>query len=209
MNSPQPIVFRSVPPPSSGGVFPRDPNPRRRPTGLALRMPPAILLLALASCTIGVEQETGEELEAVQADEIAYGVEHRMTREGVHYSTLVADSLFLWRDSSHARVMGLTLIVFDERGRRRATINADTGRLSQVTEELTATGNAILTVIATGQEIRTEELNFSQDEDRVWSDLPVVMREAGCVVEGDRFQADMAFDDLRIWGTREGACANR
>ena len=209
MNSLHPNASRSVPTLPPDGVTFRRPDPAPHWRAVARRTLPATCLLALATCAIGTDEETGEELEAVQADEIAYGVEHRMTREGVHGSTLIADSLFIWRDSSHARVMGLTLIVFDERGRRRATITADTGRLSQVTEELTASGNAILMVIATGQEIRTEVLNFSQEDDRIWSDLPVVMREAGCVVEGDRFQADMDFDDLRIWGTREGACANR
>ncbi len=215
MNSLHHFACRQAPGPLPGAIplrlpLLRDPSPLHELARLARRTLPAVLVLALASsCTTGTEQETGEELEAVSADEIAYGVERRLTRDGVHEATLIADSLFLWRDSSHARVMGLTLIVFDERGRRRATINANAGRLSQGTNELTATGNAILSVMTTGQEIRTEELHFSQDDDRIWSDLPVVMREAGCEVEGDRFQADMAFDDLRIWGTREGACANR
>ncbi len=182
------------------------PPPRRRlPFGSA----PALLVLALAACTTGTDEETDETLAPIAADEIVYGVERLLTDRGVHEATLLADSLFFWRDSTHARIMGLTLIIFDERGRRRAAINADAGRLSHGTNELTATGNAILSVIATGQEIRTEELNFSQEDDRVWSDLPVLMREGGCEVEGDSFQADMAFDDLRIWGTREGVCANR
>ena len=170
-----------------------------------------VLLLALAASACSTESEQGPatELDAVNADEIVYGVSRKLTREGVQEALLFADSMFMWRDSAHARVVGLTLIVYDEQGRRRANIEADGGRLSKAGNELTARGNAILRILATGQEIRTEELNFAPDEDRIWSDQHVIMREAGCVVEGDRFQADLSFDDVKIWGTREGECEER
>lgn len=174
-------------------------------------LPRLALFVALAApaCSTESEQGPATELDAVNADEIVYGVSRRMTREGVQEALLFADSMFMWRDSTYARVIGLTLIVFDEQGRRRANIEADGGRISKAGNELAAYGNAVLRIPATGQEIRTEELNFAPDEDRIWSDTHVVMRETGCVVEGDSFQADMSFDDLKIWGTREGECAQR
>ncbi len=168
-----------------------------------------LLALAASACSTESEQRPATELDAVNADEIVYGVSRRLTREGVQEVLLFADSMFMWRDSAYAMVVGLTLIVFDEQGRRRAAVDADGGRLSKVGNELSARGNAILRIPATGQEIRTEEINFARDEDRIWSDHHVVMRESGCVVEGDRFQADMSFDDIKIWGTREGACEER
>lgn len=160
-----------------------------------------------AACSTESEEGPTTELEEVNADEIVYGVSRRITREGVQEARLFADSMYLWRDSAYARVVGLTLYFFDEQGRRRANIEADGGRVSNVGNELRAYGNAVLRIPATGQEIRTEELNFAYDENRVWSDRHVVMRESGCVVEGDRFTADLSFDDLKIWGTREGECS--
>lgn len=168
-----------------------------------------LLALATSACSTESEQAPATELDAVNADEIVYGVSRRLTREGVQEVLLFADSMYMWRDSAYARAVGLTLVVFDEQGRRRAAIEADGGRLSRAGNELSARGNAVLRIPATGQEIRTEELNFARDEDRIWSDHPVVMRESGCVVEGDRFQADMSFDEIKIWGTREGACGER
>lgn len=170
---------------------------------------PLLLAATLAACTTETEEGPATELEAINADEIVYGVSRRLTQEGVQEALLYADSMFMWRDSTYALVIGLTLLVFDEQGRRRANINADGGRLSTATTELTARGNAILRIPATDQEIRTEELHFAPEEDRVWSDEPIVMREAGCVIEGDRFQADMSFDNVRIWSPTEGRCTER
>ncbi len=165
------------------------------------------LVLAAGACSAESEEGPATELESIDADEIVYGISRRMTREGVQEALLMADSMFMWRDSSHARVIGLTLIVFDEQGRRRANITADGGRVSNVASELTATGNAVLRIAATGQEIRTEELNFAPESDRIWSDVPVEILEGGCVYDGDRFQADMSFDAVRIWGESAGRCS--
>ncbi len=167
------------------------------------------LILAATACSAESEEGPATELETIDADEIVYGVSRRLTREGVQEALLMADSMFMWRDSSHARVLGLTLIVFDEQGRRRANITADGGRLSRTGSELTARGNAVLRVSTTGQEIRTDELNFAPEEDRIWSDVPVQMLEAGCVFDGDRFQADMSFDAVKIWGESAGRCGEQ
>ena len=188
-----------------GGVLPRTAG--ALPSRLTLFLALAVAVSACAACSTGSEEGPTTELEEINADEIVYGVSRRLTREGVQEALLYADSMFMWRDSAYARGMGLTLIIFDEQGRRRANIEADGGRLSNAGNELRAYGNALLRIPASGQEIRTEELNFTPDEDRIWSDRHVVMRESGCVVEGDRFQADMSFDDLKIWGTREGGCS--
>ena len=179
------------------------PGRRRGPVPGALV---AAVVFALAACFTETEDGPTTELDAVAADEIAYGVSRRVTVEGVQEAVLYADSMYRWRDSTHASVIGLTLYVFDEQGRRRANITSDGGRVSTVGAELTARGNAVLRIPGTGQEIRTDVLNFAIEEDRVWSDVDVVMEEDGCVVEGDSFQADMSFDEIRIWGTRDGEC---
>ncbi|MCY4400055.1 MAG: LPS export ABC transporter periplasmic protein LptC [Gemmatimonadetes bacterium] len=169
----------------------------------------AVLLLALAACFDASEEGATSELETIDADKILYGVSLNMSREGIREALLTADSMFIWRDSTHSRVLGLTLLVFDQGGRRRARITASEGRLNQLGNELTASGNAVLTIPEQDREIRTDELHFAPEADRVWTDVDVVMREGECEIEGDRLQADMAFDDVRIWGTRERECASR
>ena len=168
---------------------------------------PFCLALLAAACINTTEDPPPAALETVDADEIVYGVSLNMSREGIREAMLTADSMFSWKDSAHARVMGLSLVVFDERGGRRATITADEGRLNRMGNELTAMGSAVLSIPEQGREIRTDELHFAPEVDRVWTDVPVVMHEGGCVFEGDRLQSDMDFDDVRIWGTRERGCS--
>lgn len=187
-------------------IWPGTTTGPRRALSTAPWLHGCMALLATA-CINTTEEPPPAGLETVDADEIVYGVSLNMSREGIREAMLAADSMFSWKDSTHARVMGLSLVVFDERGGRRATITADEGRLNRMGNELTASGNAVLSIPEQGREIRTDELHFAPEVDRVWTDVPVLMHEGGCVFEGDRLQSDMDFDDVRIWGTRERGCS--
>ena len=165
---------------------------------------------AAAACLDDASEAATTEFEEMDADEVLYGVSHNMTNNGVREALLTADSMFSWRDSSSTYLMGLTLQVFDERtGDEQATITADRGSLDMAGNKLRAIGNAVLDIPDQDRQIRTEELYVSPDADRIWSDVPVVMREAGCEIEGNRFHSDMAFREVKLWGTRERDCPNR
>lgn len=182
--------------------------PRRGP-GLFSAFP-AAAALAVAACADDPGDAATTEFEQPNADEVLYGVSHTMTNNGVREALLTADSMFSWRDSANTWVVGLKLEVFDEgTGLPQATITSDRGRLDMALNELKAIGNAFLEIPGQEREIRSDELHVSPDSDRIWSELPVVMREAGCEIEGDRFDSDMSFDQVKLWGTRERECPNR
>lgn len=186
----------------------RSGSARIAPGAWPARLATLAALVALA-CLNETEDTAGTEFEEASADDVMYGVTHNMTKDGIREARLDADSMLMWNDSTHAWVMPMTLLVFDEQGGRRATITADRGRFDMSTNELMAVGNAVLTIPNQDREIRTEVLNISQQSDRVWSDVTVVMREAGCEVEGDRLESDISFDQVRLWGTRERDCPER
>ena len=188
-------------------MFARNGSPRALSGAWSARLATLAALGALA-CLSDAE-DVATTFEEISADEIVYGVSHNMSRDGIREARLEADSMLMWRDSTHAWVMRMTLLVFDDQGGQRATITADRGRFDMATNELMAVGNAVLSIPGQDREIRTEVLNFSQESDRVWSDVPVVMREAGCEIEGDRLQSDIAFDEVKLWGTREKDCPER
>ena len=188
-------------------MFARNGSPRALSGAWSARLATLAALGALA-CLSDAE-DVATTFEEISADEIVYGVSHNMSRDGIREARLEADSMLMWRDSTHAWVMRMTLLVFDDQGGQRATITADRGRFNMATNELMAVGNAVLSIPGQDREIRTEVLNFSQESDRVWSDVPVVMREAGCEIEGDRLQSDIAFDEVKLWGTREKDCPER
>ncbi len=169
------------------------------------------LQLAVAAACIGDPDDAPPtEFEEMGADEVLYGVSHNMTNNGVREALLTADSMFSWRDSSNTWAIGLTLQVFDERtGAQQATITSDRGRLDMSGNELKAIGNAVLDIPDQDRQIRTDELYVSPDSDRIWSELPVVMRQEDCEIEGDRFESDLSFRRVKLWRTRERDCPDR
>jgi len=173
--------------------------------------PAAIAIaVAAAACLNSPDEEIPTEFEEIDADEVMYGVEHYMTNNGVREALMSTDTMYIWRDSTHTWAIGLALQVYDKRtGNDQATITADSGRLDMRANELQAIGNAVLDIPDQDRQIRTEELWVSPDSDRIWSDLPVVMRQSGCEIEGDRFDSDLSFKRVKLWGTRERDCPNR
>ena len=162
--------------------------------------------LFAAACQDGGDEAALTELESIDADQIVYGATRTISEQGVRSALLNADSMFVWEDSAFVRINGLFLTVYDEDGRRRANITAEWGKLTESTDELTAYGNVVLSIPADDKEIRSQELHFASETERVWTDSAVVIREGNCEYEGERMQADMDFDDVRIWGTRGEAC---
>lgn len=212
----------------AGGVHPRGSaqggdsvTGASRLAGSPLRC--ALAGVALAVAAAGCFDDSGEAaatgFEELSADEVLYGVSHTLTTDGVREAILAADSLFGWRDSLHTWAIGFSLRVFaDGTGEAQATITAERGRLqgpnrppteSRSEAELVALGDAVLRIPDQDREIRSDELLISTSRDLIWSNRPVVMREAGCEIEGTRFEADMSFREVKVWRTKEGDCPGR
>ena len=170
----------------------------------------ACVPVALMACEQGSEPATdGTDTEGILADQVVYGARQNMTTEGIRDAILDADSLFMWTDSSNVYIEGLRLTVFSENGTREATITALRGRLSETNSELVALGDVVLTIAQGNREVRSAELRFAPDTDRIWTDSAVVMTTGNCVTRGTRMQADMSFEDVRIWGTSGEECDTR
>lgn len=181
----------------------------RAPAGAWPARLATLAAIVALGCLSEADDTAGTEFGEASADDVMYGVSHNMSKDGIREARLEADSMLMWNDSTHTWVMQMTLLVFNDQGGRRATITADRGRFDMSSNELMAVGNAVLTIPGQDREIRTEVLNFSQQSDRVWSDVTVVMREEGCEIEGDRLESDISFDDVKLWGTRERDCPER
>ena len=167
----------------------------------------AVWIPLLGACEQGSEPAAGPtDSEGIQADQVVYGARQNMTTEGIRDAILDGDSLFMWADSSHVYIEGLRLTVFSENGTREATITALRGRLSESTSELVALGDVVLTIADGNREVRSEEIRFAPDTDRIWTDSSVVMTSGTCTVRGSRMQADMSFEDVRIWDTSGQEC---
>ena len=170
----------------------------------------AVCALIWAGCAPTQTEGVGPtQLDEALADQIVYGVRRNMSKDGIREAILEGDSMFVWEDSSHIQIEGLRLTVFNDLGVRQATIVALRGKLTESSSELTALGDVVLTIPEGNREIRSQELKFAPETDRIWTDSAVVMTEGDCTVEGDRLQADMDFNDVRIWATRGRECTSR
>ena len=165
---------------------------------------------ALAAC--GDTGEVGSsptDPEGIQADQVVYGVRQNMSTDGIRDAVLDADSMFMWQDSTHVHIEGLRLTVFSESGARQATIVAENGRLNEASTELIAMGNVVLTVVEGDREVRSPELRFAPETNRIWTDSAVVMSSGDCEFHGTWLQADMGFEDVRVGGTSGQECTPR
>lgn len=169
----------------------------RRMVGLAP------LVLIMLACPGSEDQPGVVDLDVIDADQVLYGVQRNLGVEGVREARLQADSMFMWEDSSHVHIEGLHLTIFTTEGRLRATINSQRGRLSAGTSELISNGNVVLVIAEENREIRSEELRFAPETDRIWTDSAFTMTADDCTVSGTRLTADMEFRSWQVWGTKQ------
>lgn len=161
------------------------------------------LVLVTSACPSPEDQPGAVDLDVMDADQVLYGVQRNLGIEGVREARLQADSMFMWEDSSHVHIEGLQLTIFTSEGRLRATIDSQRGRLSAGTSELIANGDVVLVIAEEGREIRSQELRFAPETDRIWTDSAFAMTADDCTVSGTRLTADMEFRSWQVWGTQQ------
>lgn len=144
------------------------------------------------------------ELEAMQADHVLFNLEHILQVDGVRVAIVKADTAYHFRDSTVVYLRGhFVLRSFDDQtGARRALLTADRARLDEANSSVTASGGAVLVVEEIDREIRSEEIHYAPERNRVWSDSTTCSREGGKVVEGSGFSADLDFTLVEVTNPR-------
>ncbi len=163
------------------------------------------LLIGIAGCRDGTTAPPlAEDQAELPADQIIYDLEHKMTTEGVRKAELVGDSAYLFQSGRNMDLMGVQLSFYNENGRQTGILTSQTGNYDAQAGHMVARGNVVLVTLDTDGERRleTEELFYDLHGDRMWSDKPVVMREAGTTMYGTSFQADARFQNRTITGAR-------
>jgi LPS export ABC transporter protein LptC len=184
---------------------------QREPISLMWRIGVAGLLagvLLLGGC--GSQEDTpvvSPDLMEMDADGVMYGMRSTITVDGVREGMVVADTAYFYEDSANVELRQLSLTVYTEEGRERALVTAELGWLNLDTNEMTARGNAVLTVRTDGRIIESPELHYDPNQDRIWSDSATVQRLDGTVSEGSSFESNLDFTNVRIRNmrTRGGA----
>ena len=140
----------------------------------------------------------GEAIPEMIPDQLLVGLRVDITVDGVREATVVADSAYMFEDSTAMRLFGLDMRVFTTTGAERAHVTSETGQLDRHTQAMVATGNAVVVAEGGARTIRTEELHYDPAADRVWSDVPFVMDESGRTTRGTGFSSDAQFRNVRV-----------
>lgn len=133
---------------------------------------------------------------SIDADFVVVGGEQFVTREGRSEAHLAYDTAYQWTDSTAVSLRRLELVVFHEDGTERARVTADRGRLDQATNQMVARGDVVLVVPGQERTLRSEELYYDPESERIWSDSAFVMDLPQQVLRGDWFNSDLEFRDF-------------
>lgn len=146
------------------------------------------------------------ELTEIDADNVIYGMTSFMTASGVREGRVKADTAFLFSDSAKVFLRGMELIFYQENGQPRATVTAIRGTMDTNTDAMFAQGDVVLVVHADGRIIKTSELHYDPQRDRIWSDSATTQIMAdGTVTSGSSFESDMDFRNIFIRDIRGGS----
>lgn len=141
------------------------------------------------------------ELPKLPADQVIIGFEQYMTQAGIKKAVLFGDTAYLFEDSAMAKVKGIKMTLFDEKGKESARVTARAGDVFTNTQRMNARGNVVLTTTE-GRRIESEEMNYDPNSHRIWSTKATTQRFQGGTLAGTSFDADDKFVNVRIVGAR-------
>jgi len=173
----------------------------------------AAALVGLLGCQDGATTPTSaEETPEMQADQIMYGVEHRMTSEGIRRAVMFGDTAYMQQGGGQIDVVGVRMVFYDENGRQTGNLTSGTGTFQTRGGSMVAEGDVVLRTEGDGTEriLETQKLHFDVNGDRLWSDVDVTMREGGRTIRGTSFTSDGRFENVTIQrAATSGAPINR
>jgi LPS export ABC transporter protein LptC len=165
-----------------------------------------VAAMALAACE-GVENTTvaNEFMQGIDAP-VVFGMVSYITTEGVRQARVQADTAFTFADSAKVDLRVMTVDFYDEAGVERATVRGTHGEWNQDTDLMVARGDVELLVHSDSSIIRSEEIHYDPQTDRIWSDSATsrTMRD-GSLTRGSSFESDIEFTNIRILNVRGDA----
>jgi LPS export ABC transporter protein LptC len=138
------------------------------------------------------------------ADNVFYGITHRMTNNGIRTGELRGDTAYLYEADRRMDLHGVNLTFFDEVGRQTGTLTSQTGEYRMDTGSFIARGNVVLvTQEPEGtRRVETEALYYDVGGDQLWSDVDFVMTRGSQVTRGSSFRSDARFETWSVTNAR-------
>jgi LPS export ABC transporter protein LptC len=165
--------------------------------GVALAV--TLAWMAGAGCGAGPSSPiAGEEYTSMVADQVLIDVEHHMTGSGLRRAFVVSDTAFVFDNTGMVHLRLPRITIYDETGEQSAFVTAREGDLDTRTEYMVLRGDVLLVTQEANRQIRTAEIHFQPQEDRIWSDSATVMIEGETTIDGSGFSATAGMKNLRV-----------
>jgi LPS export ABC transporter protein LptC len=146
-----------------------------------------------------------EFMEGIDAP-VVFGMVSYITTNGVREGRVQADTAFTYADSAKVDLRNMTVLFYDPEGRDDATVTGRTGEWNQETDRMVARGDVVLFVFSDSSTIRSQEIHYDPNIDRIWSDSASVRTmKDGTETRGSAFESDIEFTNVRILNVRGDA----
>lgn len=192
--------------------FPRPERPGRVPgRGLGARARWAALLactVALPACAPDDSAAVaGADLLELGAEQVAIGVRHILTADGVLRAQLLADTAFFFDEESLVRFRRIRVHFFNDVGEETSVLTADEGVVELQSEDMEATGRVVVIDREQSERLETKSLEYVADADELRSEEEFVFYRGSNTIRGQGFVSDPGLDTVRV--TRPSAVTPR
>jgi LPS export ABC transporter protein LptC len=131
---------------------------------------------------------------ADSADQVMYGIQQRLTKEGVQQAYLRADSAFSYEATGIVDLRNITVTFFSAEGVQQSVLTARFGTYWMRTNQMSARGDVVVTRTSDGAKLRTEFLQYDAAKAEVITDKPYVADKGAQHIEGpEGFTCDPSF----------------
>lgn len=132
------------------------------------------------------------------ADQVMYGVKFFLTDGGVRRAEMVADTMFMYDESTRAELRVVHTTFYKVSGEKDAVLTSKSGSYNVRLGSMEARGDVVV-VSTDGRKIQTPHLRYDPSRNEIASDSAFVINEPnGRVTEGIGFIGDPDLNNVRV-----------
>lgn len=154
-----------------------------------------MIAAGMMACGSSMEQPPTTVGIADSADQIAYGVTHYLTVDGLRRARLEADTAYFYQGPQSADMIGVRVTFYSLQGEETSTLTSEEGTYYWRTGNMEARGN-VVGVTPDGRRLETSILEYTANDNRINGSKPFVYTAPNRHIEGESFTSDPDFRDL-------------
>ena len=150
--------------------------------------------LSIGGCR-GSDQPPVTITAADSADQVIFGLDHFVTRDGVRRARVRARKAYFYENSQTAELDSMTVTFFSPEGAETSTLTADEGTYYWRTSDMEARGN-VVAITPDGRRLRTSIMKYFSARNQIEGPAPFVFDAPDRHLEGQGFTSDPDFKEV-------------